>query len=159
MESHDTCCFQHNLTGSWGSAVRSAPAAEDFLRTKHCSAASEKEPHELSEGFVCEITGVCWQDVCPRWSAEMIFPKLHGSEYLYKLHWLAFGLLHSSVSPQYYNSGFRCPTCRMVTSFLSLTLMMETWMLSDVGGPALMFISPNIWVRYLVAGCRCMCPD
>lgn len=56
-------------------------------------------------------------------------------------------------------SGFRCPTCLIVTSFLSLALMMETWMLSDVGGPALMFISPNIWVRYLVARCRCMCPD
>lgn len=60
---------------------------------------------------------------------------------------LAFGLLDSIVSPQYYNNVFRCPTCLMATSVLSVALLLETWMLSDDGGPASMFMSPNNWVR------------
>lgn len=62
--------YRNLLRDAGGSAAWSAPAAEDFLRTKGGSAASEREPHEPSEGFVCEITGVCSQDVCMRWSAE-----------------------------------------------------------------------------------------
>lgn len=42
-----------------GSVLRSAPAVEDFLRTKDGSAAPQREPQEPSEGFVWGITEEC----------------------------------------------------------------------------------------------------
>lgn len=61
-------------TGSWRSAVWSAPAAEDFVRTRRCSATSEREPHKLSEGSVWDYSGVltwCVSEVVCR----EIFPQ------------------------------------------------------------------------------------
>lgn len=138
--------FSVQVYGKLGSAVWSAPEPENFLRTKSGSEVLEKDPQELSEGFVCEITGVCEQDVCPKWTAEMIF---HAG-----WHLVCFFHLYNTTK-----SGFRCPTCPVATSVLSLPLLMETRMLSDVGGSVLMFISPDIWVQYLLAGCSCVCPD
>lgn len=101
----------------------------------------QKESHISCLKDRREISGVltwCVSEVICR---EMIFPK------------------NSIVSPQYYNSGFRCPTCLMETSFLSLALLMETWMLSDVGGPVHLprHLGPVISSRVQVHVSRWIC--
>lgn len=93
--------LEESATRSWGSAVWSAPAAEDFLRTKGWLSSIGKRA-TLAVWRICmrDYSSVFTRCVSKVDCREMIGSECSHSIQTKCLHWLAFGLLHSSVSPQ-----------------------------------------------------------
>lgn len=98
--------LEESATRSWGSAVWSAPAAEDFLRTKGWLSSIGKRA-TLAVWRICmwdysSVFTRCVSKVVCRDDWLRVF-----TQYTYQMP----GHLVCSIHHCLHNSGFRCPTC------------------------------------------------